>query len=146
MSTSDLLSGMYQVPWKTLNQQQARLMHKLHSMPASPTTATYAQNAYSLAGSGPTSTSYIAPYLHRVYWVLVNSDGQYLVSMCGNVLQFASSPNQVPTELRFCSHEVVKQRWLAIKQLWTMDDYGIAIRPIDFYAHRSTPHLWCAND
>lgn len=146
MTTSDLLSRMYQLPSRAMREQQQRLMRKLHTMPATTTSATTARHALSCNGSGAISNSSIAPYLHRVYWLLRNPDGHYLAALCGSTLQWVASANAVPPELRFCSHETVKKRWLQLQTVLQIDSTGIAIAPIDFYAHRNTPHLWCALD
>ena len=146
MTTSDLLSRMYQPPLKALSVQQQMLMQKLHLMPGSRAMATTAPNVRSCNGSPPISSSCIAPYLHRVYWFLTNSKNAYLAGIEGRVLQFAASANAVPAELRFCSHERVKALWLSLRTVSELADQAIAITPVDFYAHRSTPHLWCALD
>lgn len=144
MTTSDLLSAMYALPSSALKAQSTRLLKTLHTSCASPTTGTYAQNAYSSSGSGPISSSWSAPYLHRVYWLMTNPDGHYLAGICGTVLQWVTNPDDVPPELRFTDYRSVKNRWLALKSWAQMDDEGLAIQPVDFYAHRRTPHLWAA--
>ena len=146
MTTSDLLSRMYAMPSRHMNQQQQTLMQKLHSMPALSTSATTALTASCSNASNTTSRYSIDPYLHRVYWVLRNKAGQYLAAVSGNVLQWVNSPNDVPNELRSCRHETVKSRWLALQNTHGLEMEGLSIQPIDFYAHRSTPHLWCASD
>lgn len=146
MTTSDLLSRMYPLPLKALSQQSTRLMQKLHTMPASLPTATSAPNASCFNGSAATSTCFSAPYLHRVCWLLSNRDGHYLSGICGTVLHWEADPNDVPEELRFSTHQRVKDRWLTLRELMTMQIHGLSIRPVDFYAHRSSPHLWCACD
>ena len=144
MTTSDLLSSMYAVPLKAMNQQQQTLMQKLHLMPAWSTSATTAPIASCSNASNTTCRYSIDPYLHRVYWVLRNKEGLYLAAISGTVLQWVKSPNDVPTELRSCRHETVKLRWAALQNVHGLDIEGLSIQPIDFYAHRSTPHLWCA--
>ena len=146
MTTSDLLSRMYAMPSRHMNQQQQTLMQKLHSMPAWSTSATTAHTASYFSGSSTTCPYSIAPYLHRVYWVLRNKEGRYLAGLSGSQLHWVTSANDVPTELRSCSHETVKSRWLAIQNAHGLAIEGLSIQPIDFYAHRSTPYLWCASD
>ena len=146
MTTSDLLSRMYAMPLRHMNQQQQMLMRKLHTMPAWSTSATTAHTASYSSASITTCPYSIAPYLHRVYWVLRNREGSYLAAVCGNVLHWVKSPNDVPSELRSCRHETVKSRWLALQNTHGLEMEGLSIQPIDFYAHRSTPYLWCASD
>lgn len=146
MSTSDLLSRMYQPPWKVLNAQQQTLTQKLLTTLGSPTSATTARNAFSCNGSAQTSTSCSDPYLHRVYWLLTNADGLCVIGINGTVLQFAASPNAVPEQLRFCSYQAIKKRWLSLRELGVVDVNNLSIQPVDFYAHRATPHLWCSCD
>jgi hypothetical protein len=144
MSTSDLLTRMYAMPSKALSQQRQTLMQKLHSMLDSPTLAITALSAsYSIA-SDPISSSCSDPYLHRVYWLLRNNQGAYLAAICGTVLHWSDSADAVPAEYRFCSYQSVKTFWLQIRNWLTVQDEGLAIAPVDFYAHRNTPHLWCA--
>lgn len=146
MSTSDLLSRMYQPPWKVLNAQQQTLTQKLLTTLGSPTSATTAPNAFSCNASAQISTSCSDPYLHRVYWLLSNPDGLCVIGINGTLLQFAASPNAVPEQLRFCSYQAIKQRWLSLRELGVVDVNNLTIQPVDFYAHRATPHLWCACD
>lgn len=146
MSTSDLLTRMYAMPSELLKQQQQTLMQKLHTTRGSVISATTAPSARSSSASAPISRSCSDPYLHRVYWLLRNSQGDYLAALCGTVLQWESSPNAVPAEYRFCSHQRVKSQWLQLRELAVLEDEGLAIAPIDFYAHRHTPYLWCALD
>ncbi|MFZ9350291.1 MAG: hypothetical protein ACO242_06330 [Candidatus Fonsibacter ubiquis] len=146
MSTSDLLTRMYAMPSEVLNRQQQTLMQKLHTTLGSPTSATTAPSGHCFNGSAPISTCSSDPYLHRVYWLLRNSKGHYLAALCGTVLQWESSANAVPAEYRFCTHQRVKSYWLQIRELTALEDVGLAISPVDFYAHRHTPYLWCALD
>jgi hypothetical protein len=78
--------------------------------------------------------------------VLTNSEGMYLAAICGNVLHWVKSPNDIPERLLSLSHEAVKARWLALRQTHDLCVDGLSIKPIDFYAHRASPHLWCASD
>ena len=144
MTTSDLLSAMYALPSSALKAQSTKLMQKLHTSCASATTGTSAPSARSCSVSARTSSSWSDPYLHRVYWLMINSDGRFLSGISGNILQWAASADEVPPELRFTDYYAVKNRWLAIRSWVQMDDEGLAIQPVDFYAHRSTPHLWAA--
>lgn len=145
MTTSDLLSRMYPLPSKALSEQSTRLMQKLHTMPASRPTETSAPNGRCSSGSGPISTSCTAPYLHRVCWLL-NRDGLYLTQICGTTLQWDVNADAVPPEHRFSSFSHAKTIWLRLKEINPAQADRLSIRPVDFYAHRSTPHLWCACD
>ena len=146
MTTSDLLTRMYAMPSEALNQQQQTLMQKLHTTLASPISATTARSGRCSSASAPISSCFSDPYLHRVYWLLRNRDGAYLAALCGNVMQWVQSANAVPADYRFCTHERVKSCWLQLRSSAGLQDEGLAIAPVDFYAHRNTPHLWCATD
>ena len=146
MNTSELLSRMYAMPSRVMNQQQQTLMQKLHTTHGLSTSATIARSEPYCSGLNRISPYSIDPYLHRVYWVLRNPEGMYLAAICGNVLHWVKSPNDVPNELRSCRHETVKLRWLALQNTHGLEIEGLSIQPIDFYAHRSTPYLWCAQD
>lgn len=146
MSTSDLLTRMYAMPSEALNRQQQTLMRKLHTTHGSLTSGTTAPSASSSNASAQISSCYSDPYLHRVYWLLTNKDGTYLGGISGSFLQWKESANSVPPEYRFCTHERVKSYWLQLKDWAVLENQGLAIAPIDFYAHRSTPYLWCACD
>ena len=146
MTTSDLLTRMYAMPSEVLNKREQTFMQKLHTTPASPISATTARSGRCSSASAQTSTSYSDPYLHRVYWLLRNSSGDYLAAICGKVLQWEKSANLVPPEYRFCTHQRVKSYWLQLREWDVLEDEGLAISPVDFYAHRNTPHLWCTTD
>lgn len=146
MTTSDWLTRMYAMPSEALKQQQQTLMRKLHTIPALPISGTTAQNGRSCNASAQTSRCYSDPYLHRVYWLLTNKQGDYLAAVCGTVLHWARSANAVPEEYRFCSHQRVKSLWLQIKDWAPLDDEGLSITPVNFYAYRNTPYIWCACD
>jgi hypothetical protein len=146
MSTSDLLTRMYAMPSKALNQQQQTLMQKLHTTLGLPSSATTVPGASSCNASAQTSGCYSDPYLHRVYWLLRNNGGAYLAAICGTVLQWTDTANDVPVSYRFCSHQRVKAFWLQIRNWPTVQDELLAIVPVDFYAYRNTPHIWCACD
>ena len=146
MSTSDLLTRMYAMPFEALNQQQQTLMQKLHTTPDLPISATTAPSASCSNGSAQTSSCYSDLYLHRVYWLLTNNKGAFLAGINGSFLQWEESANSVATGYRFCTHQRVKSHWLQLRELAALEDVGLAITPVDFYAHRSTPYLWCACD
>lgn len=146
MSTSDLLTRMYQPPWKVLNAQQQTLTQKLLTTLGSPTSATTALSASCSSASARISASCSDPYLHRVYWLLSDQSGLCVIGIKGTVLQFAASPNAAPEPFRFCSHQAIKQRWLSLRETGVVDVNRLTIKPVDFYAHRNTPHLWCACD
>ena len=146
MSTSDLLTRMYAMPSEPLKRQHQRLMQKLHTTPASPTTATTVRGERCCKGSAQTSASCSDPYLQRVYWLLSNSKGKYLAAVCSSSLQWVASANDVPEQLRFVTHTRVKSLWLQLRGLALLKDELLNLSPITFYAHCSTPYLWCALD
>lgn len=146
MTTSDWPLRMYRVPLSTMNQQQQRLTETLRSMDASPPTAIIAPAASSSNASGLTSSSWHAPYLKRVYWLLTNSHGHYLETMNGLHLSWVADPNAVPELHRYCSHQRAKAVWVRISNLLSSQNVGLAVRPVDFYAYPASPHLWCALD
>lgn len=144
MSTSDLLTRMYAMPSALLNQREQTFMQKLHTTLGSLTSATTVPSASCSSASAPISSSCSDPYLHRVYWLLSSPDGLCVIGINGTLLQFAASPNAVPERLRFSSYQAIKQRWLSLLELGVVDVNQLTIKPVDFYAHRNTPHLWCA--
>lgn len=146
MTTSDWLTRMYAMPSEALKQQQQTLMQKLHTIHGLPISATTAPSGRFYNASAQISRCYSDPYLHRVYWLLKNKQGAYLAAICGSVLQWQKSANSVPPEYRFCTHQRVKSYWLQLRELAALEDAGLSIAPVDFYAHRSTPHFWCACD
>jgi len=146
MSTSDLLTRMYAMPSEALNQQQQTLMQKLHTTLGSPTSATTAPSASCFSGSALISSSCSDPYRHRVYWLLRNSKGSYLAAISSTLLQWEQSANAVPSEYRFCSHQTAKSMWLSLHNSPLIEQEALALTPVDFYAHCTTPHLWCACD
>ena len=143
MTRSDLLSRMYQMPLRTMSRQQQTLTATLRSTDASLPTEIYAQNAYSCSESVPTSSSSPAPYIKRVHWLLRNSQGQYLVDRQGTVLSWSANPDDVPVRYRK-GWDGAMSLWVRIRDLLPSQDSALAIVPITFYAHCSTPHLWCA--
>jgi hypothetical protein len=60
------------------------------------------------------------------------------------VLQWTTDPDLVPDAFRFSTFYGCKQKWLALRELMAAGDQGVSIQPVDFYAHRSTPTLWCS--
>ena len=137
---------LYPEPSAFLKRQNTRPMQMLHLSAALPPTATTAPSAFCFNRPAASSACSLDPYLHRVYWLLRNHEGRYLASIGGTVLQWVKSANSVPPEHRFATHEVVKQRWLALRELVPFQQTGLAIAPVDFYAHRSAPTSWCALD
>ena len=109
-------------------------------------TETGALNALYFSRHDPSSPSSLAPYLHRVFWVLTSSEGCYLKTINGRTMQFVHTANEVPPEHRFCSFERAKSVWVQVSNLLSLQDCSLAIRPVDFYAHRSSPTVWCACD
>lgn len=146
MPTSDLLSRMYPVPLRAMKRQQARLTQRLRSMPASRPSETYAQDAYFSNGYGKTSASSLAPYLHRTCWLLTNHDGNYVSGIHRTQLEWVQSANAVPDRHRYSTFQRAKECWLQIRGLMPDQDESISVQPVDFYAHRSTPFIWCALD
>ena len=146
MTTFDWLSRMYAMPSPPMNLHLQKHMQKLHTTHDWSISATTAPTGSFSSALNTTCPYSIDPYLHRVYWVLANSDGHYLAAISGNVLHWVESADDVPIALRSCSHETVKSRWLALKQTHGLAIEGLSIKPIDFYAHRATPFLWCASD
>lgn len=146
MTTSSLLSQLYPEPSELLKQQNTRLMQMLHTNAASRPTATSAPNARSSSKPGTRSACSLDPYLHRLYWLVTNTDGLYLSCIKGKQLRWASSANDVPSEQRYCTFSRAKSVWLRLRNIEVVDDGALAVTPVDFYAHRSTPHLWVALD
>jgi hypothetical protein len=146
MSTSDLLTRMYAMPSEALKQQQQTLMQKLHTTLGSPTSATTAPSEHCFSASALTFSSCSDPYLQRVFWLLTNSKGSYFAGLCKSAITWADSANAVPEQLRFLTHQRVKAIWLQLRDLSVVQDELLAISPVTFYAHRSTPMLWCALD
>ena len=146
MITFTLLLPTSAVPLRPTRQQPAMLMQKLHLMPGSSTLATYAQNAFFCSAYVETSDSLPARYLHRVYWLLKNADGDYLADIWGNQATWVRSANDVPERHRCSSIERIKERLVLLHGVTAVQDQELAITPVDFYAHCSTPHRWCAQD
>ena len=146
MSTSDLLTRMYAMPSEALKQQQQTLMQKLHTTLGSPTSATTAPSEHYSSASAPISSSCSDPYLQRVFWLLTNSKGLYFAGLCNNAITWADSANAVPEQLRFVTHQRVKEIWLQLRELALVQDEQLTISPVTFYAHCSTPSTWCALD
>lgn len=146
MTTSTLLSRLYPEPSPPSSLSNTTLMQMLHSMPVSPPTATTALNALYCSRHDPCLPYWPDPYLHRVCWVLINAEGQYLADINGTTMHFVHSANEVPLEHRFCTFERAKSAWVQLRQPLLLQDHSIAIKPVDFYAHRSAPTAWCACD
>lgn len=146
MSTSDLLTRMYAMPSELLKQQEQSFMQKPHITLGSQPSGTTAPSVRSFSASAQISRSYSDPYLQRVYWLLTNSQGFYLAGVCGTSLQWVTSANAVPEPLRFLTHQRVKSMWLRLRELTPVQDEGLAISPVNFYAHCLTPQHWCALD
>lgn len=146
MTTSDLHSRLYPEPSRPLSRGKTSVMHQLHTMQESLLTAIYAQNAYCSSGSAQTSTSWLDPYLHRAYWHLKTADGSFIAGIDGSELVLAKSPNSVPHHLRLSTYERARRIWFELMNLLPLQNDAIAVEPIDYYAHRSTPHIWCALD
>ena len=141
MKRSKLLTRLYAEPSKHLKQQSMRLTHKLHSMPASRPTGTYAQPAYCSSGYTAISRSSIAPYLRRERWLIENGDGHYMAIDSTGAIHWVKIPEEAQV---YATFSLAKASWLCICSKPSMQDQGIRISSVAFYAHRSTPHLWCA--
>lgn len=146
MTTSDMLSRLYPEPSSELKRQQHRLTQQLLSMPSSIATGTSAPSGQCFSGSKPTCSSWHAPYLTRVAWLLTNSQGHYLAAIHGAELSWVDYPNAVPEEHRYSTHQKAKAVWVQLSELLQSQDVVLAVRPIDFYAHPASPHYWCALD
>lgn len=143
MTRSDLLSRMYPMPLSTMSRRQQTLTATLRSTDASQPTEIYARNAYCSNASVSISSSSPGPYIKRVHWLLRNSQGLYLVDRQGTVLLWSANPDDVPERYRK-GWDGARALWVRIRDLLPSQDSALAIVPITFYAHCSTPHLWCA--
>jgi hypothetical protein len=121
-------------------------MQMLHTTPESAPTATSALAVPSCSEFAQTSVSCIAPYLHRVCWLLINAERQFLTGISGTDLHWAASANAVPEQQRYTTFTGAKSAWLRLRELSPLQDKRLAINPVDFYAHPSTPSIWCALD
>lgn len=146
MTTSTLHSRLYPEPSPPSNLSNTTLMQMLHLRDALAPTATSVPAAPSCTKPAPSSRSWRAPYLHRVFWMVSNAEGQFLAAIEGQKMHFVHSPNAVPPEHRFCSFERAKSVWLELRELLHLQNCSLAIMPVDFYAHCSTPTLWCASN
>jgi len=146
MTTSALLSKLYPQPLESLKIQNMTFMPMLHFPSASQLTETSALSGFYFSKPDQSSACSLDPYLHRVYWVLSNDKGQYLADVHHGRPRWVHSANDVPAENRFCSFAGIKAAWLRLRDLLLLQDCSIAIRPVDFYAHRSSPSSWCACD
>ncbi len=141
MKRSALLTRLYAVPSNRLKQQSTRLMQKLHSMPASRPTETYAQPAYCSSESTAISPYSLAPYLHRERWLIENAAGHYMATDLTGAIHWVQTPEEAQV---YATFSLAKASWRCICSKPAMQDQGIRISSVAFYAHRSTPHLWCA--
>jgi hypothetical protein len=141
MKRSELLTRLYAEPSKHLKRQSMRLTQKLHSMPASRRSETYAQRASCSSGSTETSPSSLAPYLRRERWLIENRDGQYMATDLAGALHWVETPEEAQL---FATFSLAKASWLCICSKPALHDQGIRISSVAFYAHCSTPHLWCS--
>jgi hypothetical protein len=141
MKRSALLTRLYAVPSNRLRQQSTRLMQKLHSMPASRPTETYAQPAYCSSGYTAISPYSLAPYLRRERWLIENAEGHYMATDLTGAIHWVQIPEEAQV---YATFSLAKATWLCIRSKSAHQDQGIRISSVAFYAHRSTPHLWCA--
>lgn len=146
MTTSSLLSQLYQEPSELLKQQNMRLMQMLHSSVALLPTETSAPAARSSNKRDTRSVCSHDPYLHRLYWLVTNPEGLYLAAICGTTLHWVQSANDVPPEQRYCTFCRAKSVWLRLRSIDALEDAGLSIQPVDFYAHRSSSTIWAALD
>lgn len=146
MTTSDMLSRLYPEPLSELKHQQRRLMQQLRSMPSSTVTAISAPSERCFSASKPTSSSWHAPYLRREHWLLTNRQGQYLAAIDGSRLSWVTYPNAVPDRHRYSTYQRAKSVWVHLREVLPSQDFALAVRPVDFYAHPASPDLWCALD
>jgi hypothetical protein len=146
MTTSTLLSRLYQEPSPPSSLSNTRLMQTLHLRHDLAPTAITAPGEFYCSKPAASCPYSLAPYLHRVFWVLTTTDGQFLANINGTAMQFVHTANDVPPAHRFSSFERAKSVWVQLSELLPSQDCSMVIRPVDFYAHRSTPNLWCACD
>lgn len=145
MTRSTLHSVLYREPSESLKQQNTMLMQMLHSTVEWLPTETSVPAVSCSSKHAPSSASFHDPYISRVYWVLINHHGQYLADIQGLDVVWVDSLNEIPTHHRY-GYEGALQRWKQLRNLLAIEEEGITIRPFTFYAHRSTPFLWCASD
>lgn len=139
MTRSDLLSRMYQVPSSAMNQQQQMLMQKLHSMPDSPTTGTFAPNALCCNGSERTSASWLDPYITRIYYLLRSPDGRFLADIQGSTLIWTTNPDDAQV---YCYERTARQVMRELLELGCVQRDELAPVEVSFYAHKARAHLW----
>ena len=118
----------------------------LHSTPASRLTATTAHDVPCFNKLGPSWPCSADLYLHRVYWVLMNKQGQYLAGIDGGHMQFVHHANKVPPQHRFATYERAKSVCLQLSSLLPKQDRSLAIQSVDFYASCSMPTVWSARN
>ena len=139
MTTSDLLSRMYAMPLQHLMQEQQTLTQTLRSMPDSQTTGTSAlKEPYSIE-LGQTLASSLDPYIKRTYYLLKSNDGRWLGDVKGSVLSWVDSPDDA--QVYNCRRTAVeKHRELKAMGLIACDQ--VSVKDVDFYAHKSSAHIW----
>lgn len=81
-----------------------------------------------------------------MYWLVTNPEGHYLAGICGTVMHWVQSANDVPAEQRYCTFMRAKSVWLRLRELPSLEEAGLSVQPVDFYAHRSSPTSWAALD
>mgnify|MGYP007089738924 CR=1 FL=1 len=121
-------------------------MQMLHMKPASRPTATIAHDELCSNKLGPSWPCSVDPYLHRVCWVLMNKQGQYLAAVDNGIMQFVHDANKVPPQHRFATYERAKSVCLQLSSLLPKQDRSLAIQSVDFYASRSMPTTWSARN
>lgn len=146
MTKSEMHSRLYPEPLPPSNLKKGQLMQMLHMTLESLHTATTAPSVPSYSKRDPFSAWSPDPYLHRVYWVLTNSEGLYLADLNGSKPVWVTSADDIPSTHLFGTHQRAKQVWAHLCASAQMHNEGMAIRPMNFCAHRSSPHLWCAVD
>lgn len=146
MTRSTLPALLWAKPLESLRQPTLRPMQLLHLNAASLPTQTSAPGVRSYVKCTTPSTSWLGPYISREYWLLTNQQGQYLADLVGLCPRWVASLNQVPDTHRYLNRERAMTLWKWIRSNSPVDNEGIAVWPFTFYAHRSTPHIWCALD
>lgn len=141
MKRSELLTRLYAEPSSHLKRQSTRLMQKLHTMPASRRSETYAQRAYCSSGYTATSPSSLAPYLRRERWLIEKGDGHYMATDLTGAIHWVQIPEDAQV---YATFTLAKASWRCICSKPALHDQRIRISSVAFYAHCSTPHLWCS--
>lgn len=141
MTTSDLHSRMYAMPSNVLNQQQQTLMQKLHSMPDSPITGTFAPNGRCSSGSGQTSASWLDPYITRTCYLLRNPEGRWLADVQGSTLVWTTNPDDAQV---YGYERTARQVVRELRELGFVQRDELQPISVQFYAHKARAHLWSA--